>query len=274
MGFSYLSRSVNLILAVTKRELILLTRYRANYFSRVLYTAMWVIIAILFVQTLNQFQISQAIGSTNYAAFVLLGVSVADYQGTALQGPSSVLQGEVSTGQIDYTFSSPVSRYWYVVSYACAMSVISTMFFAPMFVVALAFTGFTVQVSNLLLSMADVFTMILALVQLGVVFSGLALLYKNISAFFGFLNFFFVFFTGTFIPLQVFPSLMQLVGFLVPSAAGMDLLRHYVLGTYTIIGVQQEWGILVAELFILTFVAKVSINYLERVAKRSNLNLF
>ena len=52
----------------------------------------------------------------------------------------------------------------------------------------------------------------------------------------------------------------------------MDLLRHYVMGTSTIVPVAQEWGMLVLQLVVFGALAKASVALLERSARDQGLH--
>jgi hypothetical protein len=47
---------------------------------------------------------------------------------------------------------------------------------------------------------------------------------------------------------------------------GMDLLRHYVMGTRTGLAVPYEWAILAAQFAVYAIVAKFVVGWLERIA--------
>ena len=87
------------------------------------------------------------------------------------------------------------------------------------------------------------------------------------------MNFAFQFFTGKFVPLQALPKGLQQFGVLaLPQTHGMDLLRHYVMGTYTIVGAQNEWLILLGQLVVYGALALYAVNRLEHTARDQGLH--
>jgi len=254
------------------RNLLTLTRYKANFLFEILTSALFgfgmLVLAVAFDTSL----LGETVGSTNYVAFIILGISFQSWQGMALWGAANTFQGELSTGQIDYTFSCPFSRYWYIVSNIAASAVQSTIFFTPMLCVGLWFTRETLTPFGLLLGLAATMFSVAALAQLGAVFAALVLRYRQVSAIFSFFNFAFQMLTGMFVPFQLLPVPLQMVGYGLPQTFGMDLLRYYVMGTRLIMTVEYEWVALTAQLLVLAVIAKLAVLYLERVAKEEGLH--
>ncbi|MDP7975521.1 MAG: ABC transporter permease, partial [TACK group archaeon] len=89
---------------------------------------------------------------------------------------------------------------------------------------------------------------ILVLSQIGVTFSALTLLYKNVSNLFEFFNMTLQFLTGMIIPLQVLPGFVRVASAFVPLTFGMDLSRHYVLSSSTVFPIPLEWAGLLLQL--------------------------
>ena len=254
------------------RNLLTLTRYKANFIFEILTSALFgfgmLILAVAFDTNL----LGNTVGSTNYVAFIILGISYQSWRGTALWGAANMFRGELSTGQIDYTFTCPFSRYFYIVSNIAASSVQSTVFFLPMFCVGLYFTMETLTPLGLLLGLAATIVSVAALAQLGAIFASLVLRYREVTAIFGFFNFAFQMLTGMFVPFQLLPLPLQIIGYCLPITFGMDLMRHYVMETIPIMPITYEWTALFIELAALALIAKLAVLYLEKTAKEQGLH--
>ena len=99
------------------------------------------------------------------------------------------------------------------------------------------------------------------------------LLKRYVNAVFSLLNFAFQMMTGMFVPLQVLPAAVRVVGIvLLPQSFGIDLLRHYVMGTRTVIAVPYEWAGLVAQFVVFGIFARLSVKHLERSAREEGLH--
>lgn len=254
------------------RELHTLTRYKANFVFEILSSALFgfgmLVLAVAFDASL----LGNTVGSTNYVAFITLGISFQSWQSIALWRAAGMFQGELSTGQIDYTFSCPFSRYWYIVTNIGASAILSTIFFMPMLCVGLWFTQETLTAAGLLLGLIATLLTVVALAQLGTMFAALVLRFRQVTAIFSFFNFGFQMLTGMFVPFQLLPLPLQLVGYALPPTFGMDLLRHYTMGITPIMAVEYEWISLLALLVSLGIIARLTTRYLEKTAKEQGLH--
>jgi hypothetical protein len=52
----------------------------------------------------------------------------------------------------------------------------------------------------------------------------------------------------------------------------MDLLRHYVMGTRTVLPVPYEWAVLGAQVVVYAIVARFVVGWLERIARDQGLH--
>jgi len=143
----------------------------------------------------------------------------------------------------------------------------------PMFATAFILLGSFPPVSAFLMTCITLFLTFLALCQIGVIMSSAILLFKDVSAVMSILNFLFQIATGMFVPLQFMPDPLRILAFLIPLTHGIDLSRHFIMGTSTVWPMEVELGMLLA--FILGFglLAKAAIFHLERKAKKEGLAL-
>ena len=142
-----------------------------------------------------------------------------------------------------------------------------------MFCVGLWFTRSTLTLSGLLLGLLATAISVGALAQMGACFAALVLRYRQVTAVFGFFNFAFQMVTGMFVPLQVLPAVLRWFGIVaIPQSFGMDLLRHYVMGTRTVFAAPYEWAILAGQLLVFAILAKLTVRWLERTAREEGLH--
>ena len=254
------------------RDLLTLKRYKANFLLSIVTSVVAGFGMLIFAIGIDTSVLGDAVGSTNYVAFVIIGISYQSWQGIALWRAAGIFQGELGSGQIDYTFSCPFSRYWYIVSNIAAAAVQETIFFTPMLCVGLWLTMETLTVTGLLSGLLATMVSVVAMAQLGAIFAALVLRYRQVTAIFGFFNAAFIFLTGMFVPLQLLPAPLQVAGYGLPMTFGMDLLRHYVMGTRSIMAVEYEWASLLLQLVVLALIAKLTVLRLERVAKEEGLH--
>ncbi|MBS7614798.1 ABC transporter permease [Candidatus Bathyarchaeota archaeon] len=254
------------------RNLLTMTRYKANFVFEILSSFLFGFGMIIFAVAFDVNLLSNMVGSTNYVAFIIIGISFQSWQGTALWGSANMFQGELSTGQIDYRFSCPFSRYWYIASNIAASALQSTLFFIPMFCVALYFTSSTLTSLGVFLGLLATLLTVAVMAQLGAVLASLVLKYRQTTAIFSFFNFAFQMLTGMFVPFQLLPTPLQIVGYCLPITFGMDLVRHHVMGTLPIMSVTYEWIGLVLQLIVYAIIAKLAVMYLEKSGKEQGLH--
>jgi ABC-2 type transport system permease protein len=255
------------------RNWISLKRYKLNFVFEILTSTLFGFGTLLFALAFDASMLERTLGTRDYASFMILGVAYQSWQSLALWGAAEMFRGELGSGQIDYTFSCPFSRYLYIVCNIAALAVRQTLFFVPMLGVALWFSRATVTLGGVLLGMLATILSVAALAQMGACFAALVLRHQQISAVFGLFNFGFQMLTGMFIPMQVLPGALRFVGIVfLPMSFGMDLLRHYVMGTRTVLAVPYEWAVLAAQVVLYAILAKLVVGWLERIARDQGLH--
>ncbi|NHV98498.1 MAG: ABC transporter permease [Thaumarchaeota archaeon] len=249
-----------------------ITRYKLNFTVELIMSFIWGLGLMIFGFIIDPAKLG-SIGSSNYAVFLLIGVAFQNYQGAATWGAWEI-KDELTRGQIEYTFASPVSRYVYMLSSSFSQAVVGTLFgIIPMFATAFILLGSLPSPSALLMTCVSLFLTFLALCQIGVIMSSAILIFKDISAVMSILNFLFQIATGMFVPLQFMPDPIRILAFLIPITHGIDLSRHFILGTSTVWPVEVELGMLFVFIIGIGLVAKASTFYLERKAKKEGLAL-
>ncbi len=255
------------------RNWLSLKQYKANFVFTLLSGALFGVGMLLFALVFDISILERTVGTSNYVSFAILGVGYQSWQSVALWGASNLFRDELSTGQIDYTFTCPFSRYGYILSNVAALAVQETTFFIPMFGVGLWFARDTVTLSGVVLGLLATALSVAVLVQIGAIFGALVLRLRQITAIFDFFNFAFQMLTGMFLPLQVMPPALRAIGLtILPQTYGIDLLRHYVMRTLTIVPVWQEWVVLGAQLAVTVVLANVVVRRLERAARDQGLH--
>ncbi len=263
---------IRLLASAVWRDLKTLTRYKVNFAFEILSGVLWGLALLLLVPLYASSGIGAVTGTTNYISFLLLGVSFQAYQGVALWGAAGRLREELNLGTVEYILSNPVPRQWYLISTTLAMAVTDTLGFLPMFLVAVFFVGPSLTAPGLALALGSALLAAAALAQLGVLFATLVLKFKNVTAIFGFFNLGFQMMTGMFVPLQVLPQPLAAASVLFPMTFGIDLMRHYLLGSILVFPEELEWLGLAIQLVALGLLAKVALTYVERSAKQEGLH--
>ncbi len=161
-----------------------------------------------------------------------------------------------------------------MLSSSFSQAVVGTLFgIIPMFATAFILLGDLPSPLALLMTCTTLSLTFLALCQIGVIMSSAILIFKDISAVMSILNFLFQIATGMFVPLQFMPDPIRILAFLIPVTHGIDLSRHFILGTSTVWPVEVELGMLFVFIIGIGLLARASTLYLEKKAKKEGLAL-
>ena len=255
------------------RDWLSLKRYKLNFIFELFSSALFGLGMLLFALAFDTALLQRTLGTTNYVSFMIFGIAYQSWQSVALWGAAEMFRNELGSGQIDYTFTCPFSRYGYMICNVAALAVRSSIFFIPMFAVGLWFTRATLTPLGLLLGLLATALSVGALVQMGACFAALVLRHQQVTAIFGLFNFGFQMLTGMFLPLQVLPPSLRMIGIVaLPQSFGMDLLRHYVMGTRTVLDLPYEWAVLLGQVALYGLLAQLAVRRLERTARDQGLH--
>ncbi|MDP7976655.1 MAG: ABC transporter permease [TACK group archaeon] len=268
-----MSNFLRLLEYMTWRRFIELTRYRANLVAGITSPLIWSAAFFLLVPFYSRSGMSSVIGTSNYGAYLVLGLSMISFQSIALWSGANNFTWELTTGLIDYSFSSPISKYAYIEAVIVSDAVLSLIVYdSPFLAVAFLLSARTLSLPGFAYGMIAYGLTIVALSEIGVAFSALTLLYKNVSNVFEFINMAFQFLTGMIIPLQVLPDFVRDASVFIPLTFGIDLSRHYVLLSSTIFPIDMEWLGLGLQLASLLLASTLIFRFVERKARRNGFH--
>ncbi len=255
------------------RNWLILKRYKLDFIFALLSSALFGLGMLLFALAFDSALLERTLGTTNVISFMIFGVAYQIWQGVALWGSAEIFRDELGSGQIDYSFTCPFSRYVYIISNVAAKAMLDTFFFIPMFAVGLWFTRSSLSVDGLALGLAATALSVASLAQMGACFAALVLRHRQVSSIFNLFNFAFQMLTGMFIPLQLLPGALRVLGIVAfPQSLGMDLLRHYIMGTRTLLVLPVEWLVMMAQFAVLGLLAQLAVRRLERSAREQGLH--
>ena len=255
------------------RDWLVLKRYKLDFTFAMLSSALFGVGMLLFALAFDSSLLQRTLGTTNWMSFMTFGIAYQVWQGVVLWGSAEIFRNELSSGQIDYTFTCPFSRYAYILSNVAAKALIDSFGFIPMFVVGLWFTRSTLTLDGLALGLAATALSVGSLSQMGACFAALVLHHQHVSSIFSLFNFAIQMLTGMLIPLQLLPAALRAFGIIAfPQSLGIDLLRHYIMGTQTLLILPVEWLILLAQFVGLGVLAQQAVRRLERSAREQGLH--
>ncbi|OLS26701.1 MAG: hypothetical protein HeimC3_08030 [Candidatus Heimdallarchaeota archaeon LC_3] len=268
-----LSKPVNFLGVVKSAAMVninITRRYPANLIGGFIQVILFVVFFGFFATAVT----FSTLGDKDVFLFFLGGLMLVFFTDTAIWTPVNSVTRDLYNGTLEAIYFNPASRYGYFVGYIVGDTIImGAILFIPIFLVISVISGATI--SNLALIILVSATTIISLVALGVLFSLMAILWKQITGITGLIGVVMQFLTGAFIPVQSLPEPVQFISYILPQTYGMDLVRYYSFnGDWnTLIPLGLEWVMLIFFALLYTLVAVFLLRKVERHAKTKGLHL-
>ncbi|MBU7013111.1 MAG: ABC transporter permease [Theionarchaea archaeon] len=264
-----MTSALNVLYLNTVRELKTYVRYKAGLMS-ILMPVLILIIMIILIPILDTDVFFSTSGTKNIFSFVAAGLAFSSFYELAVNA-STRLYSDMVYGTVEYIFSQPISRYWYLVSY-CISNVVAGVL--P-FCVLLSLSAFQSEISaaqNVLPLIVTSVLLVGIIIQFSVIFSCLVLIFKvGVGWLFGASTIIQVI-AGAYIPVKVFPMWLQYIAYGLPFTYAYDLIHYSLLNTKTIFPVYTEWVVLFVWCIVLSVVALVSLRKTEDYVKKQGLH--
>lgn len=255
-----------------KKQLTLKFRYKANMVGEAFGMLFQIAIFAAMAGAVTLVGVNRLEGNDVFI-FFLASLILIVFSTVALSAPLSAVIQDLHNGTLEYLFSTPISRYAYFFGTAIAEAISKSVFFLPMFVVLVAFSG--VNVATGLLILCVCITVIVGLIAFGVLVALMGVMWKQVSAIATVLFTFFEFICGAYFPVTSMPIPFQVVAYALPHTWGYDLIRYYSFqGSWMpIMPVQFEWAMLVVYAILYIAVSSKLIKRVESRAKKIGLHL-
>lgn len=268
----YQTSFVLVISETIKKQLTLRFRYKANMvgeaFSVVLQVAIFAAMAgaVTLVGANN-------LEGNDVFIFFLASLVLIVFSTVALSAPLNAVIQDLHNGTLEYLFSTPISRYAYFIGTAIAEALSKSIFFVPMLVILVLFSGVNLYTGFMILIVC--ITVIIGLIAFGVLVALMGVMWKQVSAIATLLFTFFEFICGAYFPVTSMPIIFQVVAYALPHTWGYDLIRYYSFkGTWTpIMPIHFEWAMLVVYAILYVLISSKLLKVVERKAKRYGLHL-
>lgn len=251
------------------RSLKTYTRYRAALMS--IFMPIFILVwAFILIPVLDLDTFFSASGTKNVFSFIAAGLAFSSFYELAINA-SSRMYGDMVYGTVEYIFSQPISRYWYLVSYSITSVMVGII--PLVFLLSLsAFGSDFIVFSNILPLIMTSLLLIGIIIQVSVILSCLVLLFKvGLSWLFGASTLIQIV-AGAYIPVGVFPVWLQYISYALPFTYAYDLIHHAMLNTTTMFPVYVEWAVLLVWFIVLAVVALVALRKTESFVKKQGLH--
>ncbi len=251
-------------------NITLLKRYHSNFIFWVAYAIANAALMLLFVP-LYSASIS-AIGTKSIVSFILIGASMLPLLEETVSSVAGDANFQLWSGIINYSFTTPISRYIYFSLNNLSEVTISLMIYSPIYLTAIIFAFNYLTPLGILLSIVCFIIGFFSMLQLGLMIGAGMLLFKRVEALEGIVILFITFLSGAFIPLQVLPSSINYAALFVPLTSSLYLVRYYLIGSSLIAPVYLMWIITISELIVFAVMAKFIFRAAERKAEKIGFN--
>lgn len=207
--------------------------------------------------------------SSQYVGFVVLGSAMLAFWSNVLWSVGSQLYWEKEDGNLEAFFLSPASKMSILTGIAFGGVVNTALRVIVTIAVGVTVFGVRFDLSRILEALSIFGLTVVDLYALGMMFSSLYLLYGreawNIS---NLLTEPVSFLSGLYYPIQFFPFWLQALASLIPMTLGLDVMRKMFFFASPISSESLEVGILAIMAPVLILLAKLALDYMERLSKR------
>ena len=239
--YSQIAIIARLIYVYLWREYKINSRYKLNFYSRLTYSVVNNLFLLLFLPLFYQSEIHTLIGTRNYVAYILLGLvySICDI---AIIAPASELEYEMRARWLEYVFTCPISFYTYLLSKGIGRVIWMSTSSLIILIIALAFLPSLSPASIALYVLVFLATLTIT-AQIGIIFGLIALLKRRVRGLHVLFSLGMRFLTGMIVPLQLLPPALRVLSLLFPLTFSIDLSRHFLLNTSTLLPIHIEASI-------------------------------
>ena len=260
------------VLETIKKELTLHFRYKANIVGEAFGVLMQVVIFSAMAGAVTLVGVNSLEGNEVFL-FFLGSLVLIVFSTVALSAPLNAVIHDLHNGTLEYLFSTPISRYGYFVGTAISEAISKSIFFLPMFMVLLVYSGVNIVFALMILMVCV--AVIIGLIAFGVVIALMGVMWKQVTAISTLLFTLFEFICGAYFPVSSMPIPLQILAYLLPHTWGYDLIRFYSFeGSWiTILPIELEWILLMVHGILYVLLSYRLIRIVERRSKVQGLHL-
>jgi ABC-2 type transport system permease protein len=209
-----------------------------------------------------------AYGGGSYFPFVLVGLTLAGFQGVALTSISAVVQYGMYTGTLEAMLVTPTSLSTIIFA-SVLYQFVAALFSILLYVVfGAVFFGFSLGQANFLSAAVMLALTLLAHLPLGIFSASFLLIFKRGDPITSLLGSFSSLLGGVYFPLAVLPGWLQSVAFFLPFTHALEGLRQAVLNGRSLMELSTQVAVLGGFAIILLPLSLAAFSYAVHQAKR------
>lgn len=261
---------VRAVLAIARKDWLHFIRYPMSALFRIIHPIMSLTPAYFlgksFATANGNTGFAAYAGTQDYMSFILVGVVLANYISAVFWGMGFSLKNEMDSGVLESNWMVPLPRPLFLIGQTVASLLITTLNSAGVLLLGWLFFGFEVT-GNLVPAVLVALPMLIALYGLGFAFAALVLLMHEVNTLVDISDYVVPILSGSQFPVQVLPRYLLPFALMLPLTYGFDAVRHYLLGSTTLIRIEYEIGILLAFMGLMAVAGYAIFTRIERRVK-------
>jgi ABC-2 type transport system permease protein len=205
--------------------------------------------------------------------FIILGAAYWNYV-EVLWNVIFHLRYLMKVGQLEEIFIMPISSFGYIFSWSVMGFLKVTVESIPILILSIIFSITDFTIYNFLMSILVLIISIIASFGFVFLFFGLTLKLKDGDELVSLLGNASPLIGGMFFSVTILPFGLRIISYIFPFTWGLDLVRHFLIGTETILDIKNQFIVLIALTLFYLFLGIVSFVVLEKKSRKNGLQGF
>lgn len=243
------------ILAVARKDVLLMVRYPMNLISRIIEPVGWLMPVFFLGRAFSQGSIAPGFaawtGTGDYMAFIVVGWILSAYVSAVMWGMGFSLKTEMDQGVLESNWVAPITPARLLVGRTLASVAVTTLTSIGFATLAIFIFDISAQ-GQLIPAVAFSLPVVVGLYGLGFVLAGLVLRLKDANTLIDVGNFVLGLLSGRDYPVLVLPRAVMALSFLLSLTYGYDGIRALLLGTRPLLPLPLQ--ALVARVFMVVMI--------------------
>ncbi|OQY08642.1 MAG: ABC transporter [Marinitoga sp. 4572_148] len=209
----------------------------------------------------------------NIFGYILIGAAYWNYI-EVLWGVIFTLRHYMRIGQLEEIFLMPVNPFGYIFGWSVLGILKVTLESIPIIILSILFNLTTLNFMNFIASVGVFIISMLASFGFVFFFFGVTLLFKDGDELVSLVGNAAPLLGGMFFPITVLPIFLRIFSYLFPFSWGLDLMRHLLMNTNTILEVNLEYIILIIISTVYLIGGIITFKILEKKSRKKGLQGF
>lgn len=209
-------------------------------------------------------------GTSDYMSFILLGMVLNNFIMAVFWGMGYALKNDMDTGVLEANWLLPVPRLLLLVGRTLTSLATTAVTSAVTLATAALLFGFRAT-GDVWAALLSALPMLLGLYGFGFAFAALVMLLREANTLVDVSSFLVQIFSGTNFPVQALPAWLMPVALVLPLTYGFDAVRHWMLGTRTLLPVGWEIGLMLVFMLVMLGLGTAAFRGLERRVRQRGM---